>query len=69
MSANLVDGLFEEMNRVRDMISYFERLKILFVQKLITSMEQDIINAENAMRDCDPIKMLECYKKLKEYEN
>jgi hypothetical protein len=65
---NLMDGLFGEMNRVRDIIMIYDELPGnagLFASSL---MKNDIKAAEQAIRDNDVIKMLVVYNSLKSYE-
>jgi hypothetical protein len=68
MAENLMDGLFYEMNRVREIIKEYDaqpknagRLATLF-------MQMDIEKAEESIKVNNVVKMLQCYSKLKEYE-
>ena len=65
---NLMDGLFYEMNRVREIIKEYQELPNnagLFAWSL---MKIDIQRSEKSIRDNDVIQMMVCYTKLKEYE-
>lgn len=65
---NLMDGLLSEMNRVRDMIKEYEAPELngagVFAA---TMMKQDILQAENSIKENDVVKMLLAYSALKEY--
>ena len=67
---NLMDGLFEEMNRVREVIKQYEMPELkgagMFAAYL---MKQSIANAEYAIKNNDVIAMLASYQDLKEYES
>jgi hypothetical protein len=66
---NLMDGLFSEMNRVREIIKEYEHPSLegagIFAATL---MKMSIINAENSIKENDVIKMLSAYSELKDYE-
>lgn len=66
---NLMDGLFSEMNRVREIIKEYEMPELngagIFAATL---MKQAIANAENSIKENDVIKMLSAYSELKDYE-
>ena len=66
---NLMQGLIEECNRVRDIITEYKRPELegagdgaVFIMKL------SIMKAEQAMGISDPIAMLQAFEDLKEYE-
>ena len=69
MSENLIDGLFEEINRVRELIKEYEALPNNVGVFGATFMKTDISKAEKAIREGDTIQMISCYSKLKEYED
>ncbi len=70
MSENLMDGLFSEMNRVRELIKQYEAPELngagVFAAVL---MKQSIANAEASIKSNDVVQMLHCYSKLKEWES
>jgi hypothetical protein len=69
MAENLMDGLFSEMNRVREIIKESEHPLLNGAGALAAAiMKVDVTNAENSIKENDVIKMLQCYSKLKEYE-
>lgn len=66
---NLMDGLFSEMDRVRDIIKEYEDPILNGAGRFAAAfMKQDIIIAERAIKENDVVKMLQAYSKLKEYE-
>lgn len=70
MAENLMDGLFSEMNRVREIIKEYEHPALKGAGMLAaTLMKIAIQNAEIAIRQGDTIAMLQCYTALKEYDN
>ena len=68
MSENLMDGLFSEMNRVREIVKEYDELPKNAGALASGFMRLDIQNAENSIKENDVIKMLQCYSKLKDYE-
>lgn len=66
---NLMDGLFSEMNRVREVITQYEAPELkgagVFAAAL---MKQSIKKAERSIQSNDVIEMLQAYKELKEWE-
>jgi hypothetical protein len=69
MAENLMDGLFSEMNRVREIIKEYEAPSLNGAGSFAALfMKSDVQSAEKAIRDNDVIKMLQAYSKLKEYE-
>lgn len=69
MPENLMDGIFSEMDRVREIIKEYEHPSLNGSGALAaTLMKIDIQNAEIAIQQGDTIAMLQCYSKLKEYE-
>lgn len=65
---NLMEGLLEEMNRVRETIAEYKSLPKNAGMIGAALMEIDIKNAEEAISEGDVIKMLSAYEKLKEIE-
>lgn len=64
-----MDGLFSEMNRVREIIKEYEDPSLNGAGSLAaTFMKIDIQAAEQSIKDNDVVEMLRCYGKLKEYE-
>ena len=69
MSENLMDGLFSEMNRVREIIKEYEDPSLKGAGMLAASMMKGAIkNAENSIKENDVIKMMVCYTRLQEFE-
>jgi hypothetical protein len=68
MAENLMDGLFSEMNRVRELIKDYEH-PILNGAGFIaaTIMKIDIQRAEESIKNNDVVEMLKSYSKLKEH--
>jgi hypothetical protein len=61
---NLMDGLFKEMNRCRELKAMYEEIpQGKFGARMI---QIDIDNAEEAIKSNDVIKMLQAYNALKE---
>lgn len=62
---NLMDGLFYEMNRCRDLLNEYKAIGPvgLFGHAMIAA---DLRAAENAIRENDVVKMLQAYNALKE---
>ena len=65
---NLMDGLFEEMNRVRELISEYKTLPNNVGMIGAALMEINIKNAEIAIRNNDVIAMIRTYEQLKSCE-
>ena len=63
---NLIEGLIEEMNRVREIIKIYEEKPAGNFAAAI--MKVDIANAEKAMANGDVIAELQCFEVLKSYE-
>ena len=69
MPENLMDGLFSEMNRVREIIKEYESPYLKGAGMFAAAfMKADISFAEQAVRDMDVIKMIQAYEKLKTYK-
>lgn len=67
MSENLMDGLFEEMNRCRELAKVYESIGPAgaFGRAMIL---QDISRAEKAIASGDVVQMVEAYKALESCE-
>ena len=63
--ANLLDGLFEEMNRVRDLITEYKKLPDGVGMIGAMLMEHDIQVAEEAIKESDVVKMIRAFEALK----
>ncbi len=63
--SNLMDGLFKEMNRVRELQKAYEEIGPAGLFGL-AMIKQDIQKAEQAIKENDVIKMLVAYNSLKE---
>lgn len=66
--SNLMDGLFEQMNRVRELIQEYKKLPGNAGMIGAMLMQQDINAAENSIKENDVVKMLVTYEKLKTCE-
>lgn len=64
----LIDGIFEEMNRVRTIIKEYESLPNGVGKLAAGFMNIDIKFAELALRRSDVLMMLAAYGKLKSWE-
>jgi hypothetical protein len=62
---NLMDGLFKEMNRCRELSKAYEEIGSAGIFGLAMIL-RDIDAAEQAIKENDVIKMLQAYKSLKE---
>lgn len=65
MAENLMDGLFNEMNRCREVLKHYEEIGPVGMFGA-TMIKADIDNAERAIRQNDVVKMLAAYQALKE---
>lgn len=65
MTETLMDGLFKEMNRCRELLKEYEAIGApgMFGAAMI---KRDIALAELSIRENDVIKMIEAYDVLKE---
>lgn len=63
---NLMDGLLDEMNRVRELISEYKSLPggVGFIGASL--MEIEIKKAEKSISSGDVVAMLVCYQSLKD---
>jgi hypothetical protein len=62
---NLMDGLFDEMNRCRELLKEYEAIpQGAFGAHFI---RQSIKNAEDAIKSNDVLQMLAAYQALKEH--
>ena len=64
---NLIEGLQEEIQRVRDMIPGYESLPKNAGLFAITMMKSDITKAEKAISEGNTVDMIVLLKALKEY--
>jgi hypothetical protein len=65
---NLIEALFKEMNRVRELIVEYKSLPGGVGNIGAALMQIDITNTERAITEGDIIKELQCYEKLKNCE-
>lgn len=61
---NLIEGLQEELKRNRELLQLYE--EIPSGQFGAAMIKLAINNAEKAMAEGDTVKMMQCYKELKE---
>lgn len=61
---NLMDGLFDEMNRCREVLKHYEEIP----QGVFgaTMIKRSILKAEQSIKENDVVKMLIAYRDLKE---
>jgi hypothetical protein len=64
-SKNLMDGLFDEMNRCRELLKEYEAIGSAGIFGA-TMIKMDIAKAEQAIRNNDVVQMLIAYEALKE---
>jgi len=62
--ANLIEGLQEQMNRVRELLKEYEEIGPAGVFGTIM-LKAEIKNAEASIASGDTIRMLQCYESLK----
>ncbi len=66
---NLMDGLLDEMNRVREIIKEYEHPSLKGAGAFaVHEMQANIKRAENAISFGDTIEMLRQYEQLKTWE-
>ena len=65
---NLMDGLLEEMNRVREIIAEYESLPNGAGGFAAAIMKADIKRTEKSISDNDVVAMLREYSQLKTWE-
>lgn len=66
---NLMDGLFSEMNRVRELITEYEHPALKGAGAFAAHfMKTDIQLAEKSIKDNDVVQMLVAYDKLKSHQ-
>lgn len=65
MSENLMEGLINELNRVRELLKDYEEIGPAGIFGA-TMLKQDIKKAEKAISSGDVIQMLLAYNSLKE---
>lgn len=63
---NLIEGLQEEMNRVREVVKVYKSVPMGFIAAGL--MEMDIAEAEHAIASGDTIAMIKVFPKLKQWE-
>lgn len=63
---NLMDGLFKEMNRAREIKAMYDEIPQGRFGSIM--IQQAIDRAEKSIRDNDVIQMLSCFKELQEIE-
>lgn len=69
MEDNLMDALFSEINRVREIIKEYEDPSMKGAGHFAALfMKQEIDEAERAIKEGDTIQMMVSYNKLKENE-
>lgn len=66
--ANLIEGLFEEMNRVRDLIKQYEELPDNAGFLGASMMKVSVSNAEKAISSGDIVKEVQALEDLKGFE-
>lgn len=66
---NLMDGLFSQMNRVRELIKEYEHPALNGAGQFAAHfMKRDIAAAEQSIKNDNVIEMLSAYKQLESYE-
>lgn len=65
---NLIEGLQEEIKRVKEIIKEYEELPSDAGAFASVMMKSSIKNAENAIVNMDTVAMLSAIKDLKEYD-
>ena len=65
---NLMQGLCEEIDRVKEIVKEYEAIPSGAGNFAAMFMKQDISTAEKARNHGDTIEMIRCFKKLQEYE-
>jgi len=65
---NLMQGICEEIDRVKDIVKEYEALPGGAGNFAAFFMKQDLSMAEKARNQGDTIQMIACFKKLQEYE-
>lgn len=65
---NLMDGLFDEMNRVRELIREYKKLPNNAGMTRAALMQNNINQAQRAIRSNDMVEMLREYEGLKSCE-
>lgn len=63
MSENLMDGLFRQMNRCRELVKEYEKIGPVGVFGK-TMIQRDIEAAEKAIASGDIVQMIDAYKAL-----
>lgn len=65
--SNIIDGLQEEISRVRNFIQIYDSIPLNAGMFASTIIKNSIKKAEKAIASTDTTEMLKCYKYLKEY--
>lgn len=65
---NLMEGLFSEINRVREIIKEYDSLPSNAGALASHLMKKHIEAAEDSIKESNVVKMLVAYSKLKGYE-
>ncbi len=65
---NLMQGLCEEIDRVKEIVKEYEAIPNGAGNFAALFMKQDISLAEKARNEGDTIQMIACFQKLKEHE-
>lgn len=65
---NLIEGLQQEQNRVREIIREYKAIPNNAGMLAATMMELDVKKADAAIAEGDTIQMLVCLESLKTYE-
>jgi hypothetical protein len=68
MEENLMEGLLNEITRVAEMKKEYLELPKNAGVFAASLMAMDLQQAKKAIAESDTISMIQCYKKLKEYE-
>ncbi len=68
MTHYLMEGLVLQMNRVKDLITEYNKQSGSIGIIEVSHMKTDIKNAEEAISQGDPTLMLMSFKKLKDWE-
>lgn len=66
---NLINGLLDQINRVKEMIKEYQSLPKNAGMLASKFMELDIKKAENAIAEMNTVQMIVSFKALNEYEN
>ncbi len=67
-SKNLMQGLCEEIDRVKEILKVYESLPLGVGAFAAALMKQDVLRAEQCRNSGDAIEMIKLLNSLKEYE-